>query len=130
MGELKGKIFIVHGLGEHCHRYDRIIDFLTEKGYRIYSFDHRGHGRTHSHMTAGKQGHCGHIDTEIEVIMKDISEMIKMGETEDESSIIPKYLLGHSLGGLMSIYYAMTREINLNGLITIGKRCGGDAVFI
>ena len=43
--------------------------------------------------------------------------MIRLGD----GGMVPKYLLGHSLGGLMSIYYTMTREISLNGLITIGK---------
>lgn len=85
---------------------------------RVHAFDHRGHGRTHHHQSSGgKQGYCGHISTETEVIMKDIEEMIRLGD----GGMVPKYLLGHSLGGLMSIYYTMTREINLNGLITIGK---------
>lgn len=48
--------------------------------------------------------------------MKDISELIKRDESD-----APKYLLGHSLGGLMTIYYAMTRDAILNGLITICK---------
>lgn len=113
-------MFIVHGLGEHCHRYDRIIGFLNENGFRVHSFDHRGHGRTHNHLSKEKQGHCGHISSEVEVIMKDISDLINK-EEED----VPKYLLGHSLGGLMAVYYAMTNDKissnSLTGLITIGK---------
>ena len=85
----------------------------------MHSFDQRGHGRTHNHLSVGKQGHRGHIATEVDVIMKDISELLKR---EGANLDVPRYLLGHSLGGLMSVYYTMTRELDLNGLITIGKR--------
>lgn len=120
---LRGVVFIVHGLGEHCHRYDRIIDFLTCRGMRIYSFDHRGHGRTHHLPENRKQGHKGHIDVDKSVIMQDIEQLIKRADDDGIPENIPRFLLGHSLGGLMVIYYALTHKQikTLSGLIGLGK---------
>lgn len=120
---MKGVVFIVHGLGEHCHRYERIIDFLRKKGIRVYSYDQRGHGRTH-HLkeTGDKQGWKGHIDAKTEVVMEDIGLLLGRAREDGIGDEVPKYLLGHSLGGLMVIYFALTQEISgLSGLISIGK---------
>lgn len=121
-------MFIVHGLGEHCHRYDRIVEFLNRQKIRVYSFDHRGHGRTH-HLPPSPhprrlQGHKGHIDADKRVVMQDIQQLLGRAREDGIREEVPKYLLGHSLGGLMVIYYVLTEEIGrLSGLITIGTEC-------
>ncbi len=121
--QLRAVVFIVHGLGEHCHRYDRIIEFFTEQGIRVYSFDQRGHGRTHllpqKHSKQGKQGHIHH---DKEVIMDDIEQLLQRASQDGVPARIPRILLGHSLGGLFSIYYALTRDLTgISGLISLGK---------
>ncbi len=116
----------MHGLGEHCHRYDRIIDFFTDQGIRVYSFDQRGHGRTHFlHSQQQKQGKQGHIHTSKDVIMDDIEMLLQRASQDGVPARIPKVLLGHSLGGLFSVYYALTRDLaGISGLISIGKEQG------
>lgn len=112
----------MHGLGEHCHRYDRIIDFFVNRGIRVYSFDHRGHGRTHHLPDSKKQGHQGHIDSSTEVIMNDIGQLIRRADDDGIHENVPKFLLGHSLGGLFVLHYALSRDVTkLSGLISIGK---------
>ena len=39
-------VVIVHGLCEHCGRYDHLADRLNWEGFSVYRFDHRGHGRS------------------------------------------------------------------------------------
>lgn len=108
-------------MGEHCHRYDRIIDFFTQKGIRVYSFDQRGHGRTHQ-LPSQKQGRQGHIHFSKTIIMDDIEQLLQRANQDGVPRRIPKLLLGHSLGGLFSLYYALNRDIShLSGLISIGK---------
>ena len=125
--EIDAVVFIVHGLGEHCHHYDRIIGHFTSKNIRVYSFDHRGHGRTHQLPgQARRQGHQGHIDVDVKVVMEDIGQLLERAKDDGVEENVPKYLLGHSLGGLMVISYAVTESNelkfqNLRGLITIGK---------
>ena len=42
----KAVVIIVHGLCEHCGRYDYVTERLNAAGYSVYRFDHRGHGRS------------------------------------------------------------------------------------
>jgi alpha-beta hydrolase superfamily lysophospholipase len=48
----RGGILIVHGVGEHSGRYQRLTQDLTAKGMSIFSYDQRGHGQS-----SGKRGH-------------------------------------------------------------------------
>lgn len=125
---MKAVVFIVHGLGEHCHRYDRIIEYLTGQGIRVYSFDQRGHGKTHyfqrQEQQQKKQGKQGHIHSDKEIILDDIEQLLKRASQDGIPMRIPRLLLGHSLGGLFSLYYALKRDITgISGLILLGKRC-------
>ena len=45
-GDPKAVLLIAHGMAEHCRRYERFATALTAAGYAVYSYDHRGHGRT------------------------------------------------------------------------------------
>ena len=96
---------------------------MTKKGIRVYSYDQRGHGRTH-HLKEGneKQGWKGHIDSNTDVVMEDIELLLRRAKDDEIEENVPKYLLGHSLGGLMVIYFSMTRNVaELSGLICLGK---------
>ena len=42
----RGVVVIVHGLCEHQGRYDYLTMRLNARGYSVYRFDHRGHGRS------------------------------------------------------------------------------------
>ena len=43
-GEPRGGIQIVHGLGEHAHRYRRFAGAAAARGFLLVVHDHRGHG--------------------------------------------------------------------------------------
>jgi pimeloyl-ACP methyl ester carboxylesterase len=118
-------MFIVHGLGEHCRRYDQLVGFLTAKlNFRVYSFDHRGHGRTlDTHPSSQRQGHRGHIHTDATAIMNDIELLIERADADGIEGSVPRFLLGHSLGGLFVASYAVERSLaSLAGVILIGTR--------
>ena len=44
--EPKAVVQIVHGMAEHCGRYEAFAKFLNEHGYIVVADDHRGHGNT------------------------------------------------------------------------------------
>ncbi|WP_258084130.1 alpha/beta hydrolase [Thermococcus thermotolerans] len=100
-GEPKlGWVVLVHGLGEHSGRYERLISMLTDAGFAVYAFDWPGHGRS-----PGKRGH-----TSIEEAMNIVDGIIEeIGERP--------FLFGHSLGGLAVIRYAETRPDKIRGVI-------------
>src|ERR1700761_3437516 len=45
-GEAKAAVQLVHGMAEHCARYDRAAQALVQAGYRVYASDFPGHGQT------------------------------------------------------------------------------------
>ena len=56
----RGIVVIVHGLCEHCGRYDYVTERLNTAGYSIYRFDHRGHGRRSAQGPLSyERGHTG-----------------------------------------------------------------------
>lgn len=91
----KGKVFIVHGLGEHIGRYERIEDALVSDGFMVEGVDLIGHGKT-----SGKRGDIPSFDLQFEILDKAIS-------FSPHENII---LLGHSLGGLIGFRYLQERE--------------------
>ncbi len=96
----RGWVILVHGLGEHSGRYEKLIKMLNEAGFAVYTFDWPGHGKS-----PGKRGH-----TSIEEAMEIIDYIIEeLGEKP--------FLFGHSLGGLTVIRCAETRSERIRGVI-------------
>ena len=48
----KAVICLVHGLGEHLHRYDEMIAYYNKNNLAVVAYDRRGHGQSE-----GKRGH-------------------------------------------------------------------------
>lgn len=95
-----GWVILVHGLGEHCGRYDDFMQLLADHGFSVYAFDWMGHGRSE-----GKQGHATVEDTfaTLDDIMDDIDGK--------------PFLFGHSLGGLTVIRYAELHPDRVRGVV-------------
>jgi len=53
-GETKAVVLLVHGLNEHCRRYENLAKVLNQNHYALYAIDLPGHGRS--------PGIRGHID--------------------------------------------------------------------
>src|SRR6185503_19265970 len=45
-GPPRAALLLVHGLGEHCGRYQNVVDHLVPLGYAVYGLDHLGHGQS------------------------------------------------------------------------------------
>lgn len=104
----KAVICLVHGLGEHSGRYNCLADFLSKSGYITLSFDLRGHGRSD-----GKRGHADSLD----VLLDDITSLLSEASLRFPGK--PSFLYGHSLGGLLTLVYAMRCQSPLAGAITV-----------
>lgn len=78
-------VLVVHGLGEHLGRYERLAQDLVAAGYAVTAYDQRGHGRS--------PGGRGAIPTP-EALLDDLSRAI--------DACRPGVLLGHSMGGLVA----------------------------
>ena len=112
-GESKAFIVGIHGWGTHSDRFKVPAEDLTEKGYALYSFDLRGHWRN-----AGNTP--GHIDS-MDHIQKDIVLFMDIVRKDSKDKKI--FLMGHSLGGLISLIYAINRP-DLPGVIVTSPMLG------
>jgi alpha-beta hydrolase superfamily lysophospholipase len=102
-------ILIVHGLGEHSGRYGNYVNYFIPRGYALYSFDTRGHGRS-----SGPRGYVERFDRFVEDIDR------RAAEARSDWPGTPLFVLAHSLGSLMGLSYARQHPDRLTGLITSG----------
>jgi alpha-beta hydrolase superfamily lysophospholipase len=102
----KGIVVLSHGLGEHSGRYDNLIERMRGGGVSFYALDHRGHGRS--------GGNRGHVDSFMEYV-QDMKVFIT--QIKDEYPGLPLVLLGHSLGGLIAMKYALTHPGDMKALV-------------
>ena len=99
-------VCLVHGLGEHSGRYAHVAEVLNQAGYHVMALDLRGHGKTVS-----KRGDLPPYD----VIGKDVSLM--MAEAASRYPSLPQVLYGHSMGGLVVLYYCLRFKPRLPGVV-------------
>ena len=105
----KALVALIHGLGEHTGRYVHVAQAFTDAGYALVGFDLRGHGKS-----GGARGHTPSLD----VYIQDIRSFFKYLVTRYPE--LPHFLYGHSLGGLLSLSYAIQYSKGLNGVIASG----------
>jgi alpha-beta hydrolase superfamily lysophospholipase len=102
----KAVIAIIHGLGEHIHRYEHVAAFFNAHHLAVTGYDRRGHGRSE-----GKRGHT----KSYEAFLDEISEL--HSETEARYPGLPIFLYGHSMGGNLLLSYVLQRHPNIQGAI-------------
>lgn len=103
----KAVVCLVHGHGEHTGRYVHVGEAFTQAGYVLTGFDLRGHGKS-----GGPRGHA----PSFEALMQDIDRFLK--ETEARYPKLPRFLYGHSLGGILVLNYALRRRPDVVGVIS------------
>lgn len=96
---VRAVILLVHGLGEHSGRYDDFARFFTEQGVAVVAPDHLGHGES-----PGVRAHIGSFDEFIGPL-DELREAI--GQWYPEA---PCFLVGHSMGGLITARYLLDRQ--------------------
>jgi acylglycerol lipase len=91
----RAALVIVHGLGEHSGRWERFAMTMAGYGYSCYALDLRGHG-----LSDGRRGHARSFDA----LLQDVDRFRREveGLLDDQ---VPLFLLGQSMGGLLSIRY-------------------------
>lgn len=102
-------VVLVHGVGEHSGRYMNVVRPLVEGGHAVYSYDHRGHGRS-----AGRRVH---IDGWSQY-RADLSTYL--GIVAQQEPDRPIVLYGHSMGSLVVLDYLLQGPDGIAGAIISG----------
>lgn len=109
----KASLLVVHGYGEHGGRYGHLVDHFVPLGYEILALDQRGHGRS-----GGPRGHVGRFPE----LVADLHAF--RVRVEEERKGRPLFLIGHSMGGLIAVHYALAHAAGLAGLVLSSPALG------
>ena len=104
--DVKGSICLIHGLGEHCNRYEDIAKYFNKEGFNLFAFDLRGHGQS--------QGVRGDSPT-FDQLLDDIG--IFLNASLNLATGLPGFIYGHSLGGNLALNYLLRRKPKIAGAI-------------
>lgn len=92
----QASVLILHGMAEHQNRYQHFAKYLSNAGFDVYTYDHRGHGKDRRIFE------LGHIsaDNGYQSIIQDALKIISY--IREHSDCKKHFLLGHSMGSLVA----------------------------
>ena len=108
-GEPKAILLVVHGLAEHSGRYMNVVNHLVPSGYAVYGIDHIGHGKSD-----GKRVYVERFQDYTKTL-KNYFDMVREWQPKK-----PIFLIGHSMGGLISAAYLLEHQDELSGAVLSG----------
>jgi len=103
-------VAIIHGLGEHSGRYGALADALVDHRFSVVSLDLPGHGEA-----VGPRGHAKSWAMLRDLVVPAMFTVTRgmPGQPPD----LPIVLLGHSMGGLLALDYALAHPKTILGLV-------------
>jgi alpha-beta hydrolase superfamily lysophospholipase len=111
--EVKGIVAIAHGHGEHSGRYEWLASRLNGAGFTVEAIDARGHGESEGPR----------------VLIRDFNLLVRdFGALCDQilqNEHAPLFMLGHSLGSLVTIGAVLPRQESIAGVILSGNALEG-----
>lgn len=113
---VRAEVVLVHGLGEHCGRYERAGAQMAEAGLAVTAADLVGFGAT--------GGSRGHVDT-----WDHFLDQVEALLDEARAGGLPVVLLGHSLGGLIALDYCLSARPAADLLVLSAPALEGGAAW-
>ncbi|MCA9903230.1 MAG: alpha/beta fold hydrolase, partial [Anaerolineae bacterium] len=115
-GEPRAAIVVVHGYGEHLGRYRHVADYFVKQGYAVYALDHRGHGQSE-----GLRAYVHSFNQFVEDLH------VYVGQVKSAQAGRKLFILGHSMGALISLLYCIRYPDGIAGLVISGAPVNADA---
>ncbi len=97
----RSTVVLVHGLGDHSGRYWELGETLADRGHSLVSYDQRGHGQS-----GGRRGDTrsfGLFLSDLDLVLNRLVEA--RGPGSAGAADPPLFLIGHSMGGLVTLRY-------------------------
>ena len=93
-------------MGEHSGRYMTVVDNFVPLGYAVYGLDHLGHGKSD-----GAREYVERFDDYTD------SLTIFYNMVAERQVDKPIFILGHSMGGLITSYYLLDHQEKFPGAV-------------
>jgi len=106
MGTARAHLVIIHGYAEHSGRYLDLALAFADAGLNVHACDLRGHGET-----PGKRGQI----KDFAALVSDLRRFVE--RTWDKGGGKPVFILGHSMGGLVTAHYLAGESTGIRGAI-------------
>lgn len=103
----------LHGLGDHSGLYPTIASHFPGRGIGVYAYDMRGNGRS-----PGQRAYLREWDE----YQGDLHAFLALVRQREGNA--PTFILGHSLGGLVVLDYALHYPEGLSGVIAAAPPLG------
>ncbi len=112
----RASVVLAHGVSEHSARYVHVGEALVAAGFGLYALDHRGHGRS-----GGDRANIERLD----YVVADLLHLVE--RVTDRDGGRKPVLLGHSMGGGVSIAFAIEHQDRIEGLLLSGATADPEA---
>ncbi|MDX1448457.1 MAG: alpha/beta hydrolase [Acidimicrobiia bacterium] len=113
-GEPRARVVLCHGLAEHSGRYEAVGTQLAAAGYGVTAYDQIGFG-----ASGGERAWVDQWSDVLDQIQRHVEDAKSTGE--------PVILLGHSVGGLLALEYALSERPQPDLLILSSPALNGGA---
>ncbi|KAM7125862.1 monoglyceride lipase isoform 6-T7 [Molossus nigricans] len=104
----KALVFVSHGAGEHCGRYDELAQMLVGLELLVFAHDHVGHGQSEGERM---------VVSDFHIFVRDVLQHVDVVQKDYPG--LPVFLLGHSMGGAIAILTAAERPGHFSGMVLI-----------
>jgi alpha-beta hydrolase superfamily lysophospholipase len=105
----KRVVVCIHGVGDYSGWLRNLAPELAVDGSEVYALDLRGFGE--SQQEGSPRGYVSDFDRHLQ----DIDDFVCYFRSQNKGK--PLYILGHSLGGVYSIWYVANHPSAVDGLV-------------
>jgi lysophospholipase len=119
-GAAKGTICLVQGRTEYIEKYFETIADFQKRGFAVATFDWRGQGGSDRLIRNRRLGHVRRFD-DYWVDLKTFHSSILLPDCP-----APYYLVGHSMGGLVSLYAGLRDRMMFDRIFLSAPMVGVD----
>lgn len=112
-----GVIVLIHGLADHSGRYSETARHFAQHDWSVYACDLRGHGQSPDGHRPGRV----HVD-DFSDYANDVAAILTLAKQRNPD--LPHVILGHSMGGLIALRYALDNPDELDGAVLSSPALG------
>lgn len=116
-GSPRAEVVLVHGIGRHSGLFPRLVAGLTAHGYSVVGLDLPGHGRS-----SGRRGHIRRWSDFRQAVVA------VLAERERQRPQLPRFLVGHSLGGTVVLDAVLHDPGRVRGTVVANPALGASAI--
>jgi polyhydroxyalkanoate synthase subunit PhaC len=115
-GGTHGVVLLVHGFGQNRYAWHlpsrSMANYLAKVGFDVFNLDLRGHGRSRHFGSRRSKRIADYVEEDLPIAVEEVQHI---------AGTRPVFLVGHSLGGLVSYAAAPTLNGALGGVVTFGS---------